>query len=278
MSRDKDIRARLFKRRFRLVGALIPPHICHARKGDEVRPSLLDIRRARFKRHPAMNKLTLIGSPSCPFVQRVVIALNEKHVDFDRLAVDLGAKPDWLLAISPLGQVPVLKIEREGEPPAVIFESAAILDYLEETAPGEKLYPTDPLKRAQHRAWIAFSSNVLDELYRFSTAADGAALSAAHAALRQKLKRLESVRNAGPYFAGQHFSLVDAAFAPAFRQIDALDRVSRTGLLDGFPGLEDWSRALAARESVRLAVPRDHADHYLAQLRAKHAIVIGAAA
>jgi glutathione S-transferase len=211
-------------------------------------------------------------------VQRVVIALNEKHVDFDRLALDLGAKPDWFLAISPLGQVPVLRIEREGEPPTVIFESTAILDYLEETAPGEKLYPDDPLRRAQHRAWIAFSSNVLDELCRFSTAVDEAALAAARAALRQKLKRLESIRSAGPYFAGQHFSLVDTAFAPVFRQIGALDSVADTGLLDGFPGIEGWSRALAARESVRLAVPPGYADDYLARLRAMNAIVLDAAA
>ena len=224
-----------------------------------------------------MSKLILIGAPTCPFVQRVVIALNEKHVDFDRLDLEPAGAPDWFRAISPLGQVPVLRIERDGQPPAVIFETAAILDYLEETVPGEKLYPADPLGRAQHRAWVEFSSHVLADLERFSTATDDAGLALARAALLQKLKRLEAVLGSGPYFAGQRFGLVDAAFAPAFRQIAALDSAARTGLLDGLPGLEHWSRSLAARPSVREAVPDDYVARYLAHLRAGHALALEAA-
>lgn len=59
-----------------------------------------------------MNKLTLISFPTCPFVQRAVIALNEKGVDFDVIYIDLANKPEWFLEISPLGKVPVLKVER----------------------------------------------------------------------------------------------------------------------------------------------------------------------
>lgn len=224
-----------------------------------------------------MSKLILIGPPTCPHVQRVVIALNEKHVYFDRLAIDPASAPDWFRTISPLGQVPVLRIERDGEPPAVIFETTAILDYLEETVPGEKLYPADPLRRAQHRAWVGFSAHVLADLERFSTATDGAGLAAARAALLRKLKQLEAVLGGGPYFAGQRFSLVDAALAPAFRQIAALDSAAHTGLLDGLPGLEHWSRSLAARPSVRQAVPDDYVARYLASLRAGHAVALEAA-
>jgi glutathione S-transferase len=213
-----------------------------------------------------MPKLILIGAPTSPYVQRVVIALNEKHVHFDRLDLDPAAAPDWFRAISPLGRVPVLRIERDGQPPAVIFETAAILDYLEETVPGEKLFPADPLARAQQRAWVAFSAHLLAD--RFSTARDGAALARARAALVQKLKRLEAVVGAGPYFAGQRFSLVDAAFAPAFRQIAALDSEGCTGLLDGLLGLEHWSRSLAARPSVRTAIPDAYVARHLAHIRA----------
>lgn len=224
-----------------------------------------------------MSKLILIGAPTCPHVQRVVIALNEKHVHFDRLDIDPAAAPDWFRAISPLGEVPVLRIERDGQPPAVIFETAAILDYLEETVPGEKLYPADPLARAQQRAWIGFSAHVLADLDRFSAARDRSSLAVARAALVRKLKRLEAVVGDGPYFAGQRFSLVDAAFAPAFRQIAALDSAAHTGLLDGLLGLEHWSRSLAARPSVRRAVPDDYVASYLAGLRAGHAVALEAA-
>src|ERR1700730_17999750 len=99
-------------------------------------------------------KLTLISHKLCPYVQRVAIALAEKSLTFTRVDIDLAAKPDWFLAISPLGKTPVLKV---GD--AAIFESAVILEYLDETQPGP-LHPADPLTRAEHRAWIEFGSVV----------------------------------------------------------------------------------------------------------------------
>lgn len=224
-----------------------------------------------------MTKLTLISSPTCPYVQRAVIALKERHVDFDIVYVDLTEKPDWFLDISPLGKVPLLRVEREGEPPAIIFESAVILEYIEETVPGEKFHPADPVVRAQHRSWIEFCSTMLGDLHRLTGATDTAALVAARETLAAKFKRLESALTEGPYFAGAHFSLVDAAFGPFFRQIDALESVASTGLLDGFPALEHWRRALADRESVKTAVPDDYAERYLSRLRKLDAEVLKAA-
>ena len=84
--------------------------------------------------------------------------------------------------------------------------------------------------------------------------------------------------SAGPYFAGAHFSYVDAAFAPVFRQIDAVETVARTGLLDGLPRLEHWRKALASRESVKTAVPADYVELYLGRLRKGHAEVLKVAA
>ncbi len=54
-------------------------------------------------------KLHLISHGLCPYVQRAVISLSEKGVDFERSHIDLANKPDWFLAISPLGKTPVLK-------------------------------------------------------------------------------------------------------------------------------------------------------------------------
>ena len=57
-------------------------------------------------------KLTLISHKLCPYVQRAVIALNEKGVGFERVDIDLANKPDWFLKLSPLGKVPVkLKVD-----------------------------------------------------------------------------------------------------------------------------------------------------------------------
>jgi glutathione S-transferase len=223
-----------------------------------------------------MTKLTLISFPTCPYVQRAVIALKEKQVDFEIVYIDLANKPDWFLAISPLGKVPVLKVQREGREDAIVFESAVILEYLEETAAGRKLHPSDPLDRAQHRSWMEFGSNVLADLWRLNSAKDAGELDTAKQTLTAKFKRLEATIS-GPYFAGENFSYVDAVFAPAFRQLDALETVVHTGLVDSFAKVSAWRKALATRQSVKEAAPADFVDLYLTRLRNQDAQVLKAA-
>lgn len=222
-------------------------------------------------------KLTLISFPTCPYVQRAVIALKEKGVAFDVVYIDLANKPDWFLAISPLGKVPVLKVERDGQEPAIVFESAVILEYLEETETSVRLHPEDALERAQHRSWIEFGSQLLADLWRFGAAKDDAELASARQSLVAKLERLEATI-AGPFFAGERFSLVDTVYAPAFRQLDALETVTNTGVTAALPKISAWRRALAARPSVQQAAPSDFVDLYLTRLRANDAQVLKAAA
>src|ERR1700752_4975323 len=103
-------------------------------------------------RAPMENRLRLISHKLCPYGQRAVIALTEKGVPFERIAIALANKPDGFLKISPLGKVPVLLVETaDGE--AALFESNVICEYIEDTQGGTKLHPRDALKRAQHRAW-----------------------------------------------------------------------------------------------------------------------------
>src|SRR5215470_12261451 len=143
-----------------------------------------------------MDKLTLISHDLCPYVQRAVIALTEKGVPFDRVYIDLNAKPDWFLAISPLGKVPLLKVGDH-----VIFESAVILEYLEETQ-ARPLYPADPLARARQRAMIEFGSAILSDIWGLEIAPTREVASAKIEALRQKFARLERELDSGPWFAG----------------------------------------------------------------------------
>ena len=86
--------------------------------------------------------LKLISHKLCPYVQRAVIALTEKGVPFERIDIDLANKPDWFLKISPLGKTPVLVVGDHA-----IFESAVILEYLEET----QGHPLASCRRARAR-------------------------------------------------------------------------------------------------------------------------------
>ena len=197
------------------------------------------------------NKLKLISHKLCPYVQRAVISLTEKGVPFERIDVDLSNKPDWFKAISPLGKTPVLLVGN-----IAIFESAVILEYLEEILPNP-LHPAAPLVRAEHRAWIEFGSAILNDVWALYTAPDAAAFSAKVAALREKFVRVED-RLKEPWFDGERFSLVDAVFGPVFRYFDALDRIGAFGMLDNLPKIAAWRAALAARPSVQGAVSPEY--------------------
>ncbi len=198
-----------------------------------------------------MPKLALVSHALCPYVQRAAIALDEKGTPFERIDIDLDNKPDWFKAISPLGKVPLLMVDE-----TVIFESAVIVEYLEETQPNP-LHPVDPLRRAEHRAWMEFGSAILADIWGFYTAPDDAALQARASTLSDKFARLEQHLGEGPYFDGVRFSLVDAVFAPAFRYFDLFERMGDFGILDGRPRLAAWRAALAQRPSVARAVVPD---------------------
>ncbi len=196
--------------------------------------------------------LKLISHKLCPYVQRAVIALSEKGVAFERIDIDLANKPDWFLAISPLGKTPVLQV---GDVP--IFESAVILEYLEETQLSP-LHPADPLRRAEHRAWIEFGSAVLNDIAGFYAAADEATFKTKIAQLEQRFARLETRLAASPWFDGDSFSLVDAVFGPVMRYFDVFDDIADFGILAGKPKLQRWRKNLAARPSVRTAVSAEY--------------------
>ncbi|HWT57498.1 MAG TPA: glutathione S-transferase family protein [Rhizobium sp.] len=217
--------------------------------------------------------LTLISHPLCPFVQRAAIVLLEKDVPFERINVDLSAKPDWFLALSPTGKVPLLKVHQTDEGDAILFESMVICEYLEETQGGARMYPDGALLRARQRAWIEFATQTLADGWQFLNATDPATADAKGAAFRDRLRKLEAELGAGPYFAGAAFGMVDAVYAPLFRYFGIIDPAVSQAIFEGFPRVSTWRAALAARPSVGNAVVGDYADRFRAHLRQHQALL-----
>lgn len=197
-----------------------------------------------------MNKATLhlVSHYLCPYVQRAVIVLNEKGAPFERTYIDLANRPEWFNKISPLGKAPLLQVGDE-----VLFESAVICEYLDETV-GKPLHPSDPLQRAKHRAWMEFGSATLDNIWGFYTAPDAKALQTKRADLQAKFETIEQQLKEGPYFAGDRFSMVDVVFGPIFRYFDVFDAIADFGIFDNTPKVRAWRSALVARPSVKEAV------------------------
>jgi glutathione S-transferase len=137
-------------------------------------------------------KLTLVSHYLCPYVQRAAIALAEKNIAFERIYIELAAKPDWFTAISPLGKVPLLIVRQLDGSEAVIFESAVICEYIEDALPGPRLHPNAPLDRARHRAWMEFGSAILSDVWGLETAKEEATYLTKREALATKFARVWS--------------------------------------------------------------------------------------
>lgn len=219
-------------------------------------------------------EFTLISHRLCPYVQRAVIALTEKGVPFSRIDVDLATKPDWFKALSPLGKVPMLRVSQDGSD-HVIFESAVILEYLEDTQP-DPLHPADALDRAQHRAWIEFASAILAGIARLYSATTEPAFQLEQDGLAQAFRRVEEElqrRAAVPFFEGPRFTLVDAAFGPVFRYFDAFEALAALHILGTLPRVAAWRDAVSQRPSVQAAVAPDYPVLLLSFLMAKQSVL-----
>lgn len=213
--------------------------------------------------------LTLVSHLLCPYVQRAAIALREKAVPFERVVIDLADKPAWFVKISPLGKVPLLRVPRADDAESVLFESNVICEYIEETQPGPRLHPEDPLLRAEHRAWMEFGSSILADLWGYETTRDAEVFEQKRQALAAKFERVESQLGGGPFFAGKHFSLVDAVFAPVFRYFELFDDLHDSRVFERTPKVSAWRQALRERPSVRDAVVPEYRQHLHAFLQ-KH--------
>ncbi len=195
--------------------------------------------------------ITLYAHHGCPYVQRVAIVLAEKGLAHTRQDIDLHHKPSEFEVASPLGLVPVLRVGDEA-----IFDSAVICEYLDEMHPPQ-LHPLNPLRRAQHRAWMAFGTALLQSVGGFFKARDARTQDERRREVLRLLHRLESELPGSPYFAGASFTMVDVVFAPVFRYFDAFALMESYDFFTGLPKLTAWREQLAQRPSVQAAVQPD---------------------
>jgi glutathione S-transferase len=196
------------------------------------------------------SKYMLCSFKTCPWVQRAAIVLRAKQVPYDITYIDRDHRPDWFLKISPHSKVPVLRIDEK----EALFESNAIAEYLDETA-SPRLHPEDPVARARNRAWTdyvpTFASAVSDTAYSDSEeefTAKAAKLAGPFGKLEEALGKRG---NAGPYFNGPKFSLVDAAYAPFLQRYTFMDRLKPLDVIEKYPRLAAWRDALLAAPAVK---------------------------
>jgi glutathione S-transferase len=160
----------------------------------------------------------LYDAARCPFCARVRLALAEKGLLYEPVAIDLGDRPTWIYDLNPLGKVPVL--EDDG---LVLPESAVIMEYLDERHPDPPLLPVGGAERARARLAVWRFDDLLGDEY--------------YALRRGEENRVAEQLDAVP--VGDSL-FVDLAFLPWVMRLEVLYGVSLPERLEGW-----WSEMLA---------------------------------
>ena len=208
--------------------------------------------------------MTLHGYWRSGAAWRTRIALALKGLEYDQRGVDLrtGAqRSDAFVALNPQGMVPALEVDG-----AVLTQSPAILEWLEETHPLPPLLPADPVARAQVRAMAALIGCDIHPLnnlrvgkaLRESFGADQAAVDAwAERWIAPGFAALEAlvVRHGAGWCFGDVPTLADCYLIP---QIYSARRFNVP--LDAFPRLLAVDSAAAAHPAFAAAHPDRQPD------------------
>ena len=206
-------------------------------------------------------KLELISFKLCPFVQRTIIVLNYKQVEFDITYIDINDPPEWFKSISPLGKVPVLKIGDD-----ILFESAVIQEYVDEiTLPS--LQPADPLVKAKNRAWIQFGSDVLMAMHSMMMAKEPEEVDELRQSIQAQLNQLEMQHSGASFFNGNTFNLIDAAYAPMLMRLDFIRKLTQQNMLESCPKLSAWQSQLLEMPAVENSVVEDLDEMYKSMIK-----------
>ena len=199
-------------------------------------------------------KITLYTVAASQNAVRPEIVLLEKGVPFEKIHVDLLGgehKQPAYGEITPRRQVPTL-VYGDGEDAFSIYESVAIIEFLDDMYPEPPLMPpvSDPAMRAKALMRLSEFQQKLDSKNVFGSVIFGKQtreqLGSRVDSLLEELPRWDAYVGNGPFLCGDMFTLADIAVFPLLMHFEALgyDYEKRT------PSLWTFMNRCKARPSV----------------------------
>jgi glutathione S-transferase len=193
--------------------------------------------------------------PLSIYSRRVTIALLEKQIAYQPIVVDMPARqhrePSYL-KLNPYGRVPTLEHDD-----FVLFESTAILNYLEALHPAPALLPAG----AQHRALVDMHIKLCDlQMSRYVEAIifpkrflprerwDEAAMAAAKRLIEKHLAIVGAQLNDKTYLVAEQFTLADLCYLPFLEFLPLME-------IEPSPEVAAWAERLLSRPTARATKP-----------------------
>jgi glutathione S-transferase len=203
--------------------------------------------------------MKVFGHPLSSCTRKVLITLTEKGQKADLVPIDLFTgeqRSEGHRARHPFGMVPVL--DDEG---FVLFESRAIIRYLDARFEGTSLTPSTPRDAARMNQWLSVDQSYVAPhartlaLERIVKKHEGVAPNedaerTAEEGLRASFSILDRALRQATFLAGDTFSLADVSLMP---YVASLSMLAAEHVTAGLPHLGAWWARVRERPSWRHA-------------------------
>lgn len=214
--------------------------------------------------------LELFWISGSPYAWRVQLALHHQRIPHVSHRIDSSSgdhrKPPFL-KMNPHGRIPVMK---DGD--FVLYESVAILGYLDEVHSDRSLFGTEPQVSALVRQRISefehynaevFSTQVVRPVFAGKLKEDPAAVVAGAERAIRSLGWMEEVLAASDYLAGDRISAADFVALPnlqmllrAGRRPEAIEAgLGLSDLQSSHPAIAAWNARLEALPAFDASYP-----------------------
>ena len=197
-----------------------------------------------------MASIKVYGVPPSTFTRAVLMGCHEKGIDYELVPTF----PGTVGALNPFGKIPAMT---HGE--LNLFESSAILRYLDNAFAGPKLWPADARAAAIVDQWVgAAGDSLLNSAQRYMASR----FNFLPVPAEMTKKYLDKTREVLPafdhqlgktkYIAGEGLTAADLMAAPAFFYFPEIAELR--GILDTQPNCRRWMDDIAARPSFAATV------------------------
>jgi len=181
------------------------------------------------------------------YARKVLAVLNEKNLDYQIKPLEWGQFPSdaEYLKLNPNGETPTIVDDGQA-----IYESTAIVEYLNDEYPEPALLPDDSAARARARIIVAYCDlHFYKALIKcFIAKRSGAEITAEMVEkVAESIKRLDAYLGTQEFIAGK-FSLADCAVMTGLATVEALSFTDKVGIT---PKLRQYWDRLKRRPSYK---------------------------